>query len=84
MCQLPVVKKVSSMAQTDYQKQINYLKERFLENDINDDAKISIIDLLSEYNHEGITAIKELISSPLLQNVKIKKYALRIIKESKV
>ncbi|MGN6624838.1 MAG: hypothetical protein ACTHKK_11905 [Candidatus Nitrosocosmicus sp.] len=67
------------MAQTDYQKQINYLKEQFLENDIDDNAKISIIDLLTEYNHEGITAIKDLISNPRLQNQKIKKYALEII-----
>ncbi|MGN6624680.1 MAG: hypothetical protein ACTHKK_11110 [Candidatus Nitrosocosmicus sp.] len=71
------------MAQTDYQKQIDYLKEQFLEDNLDDDAKISIIDLLSEYNHEGITAIKDLLSNPLLQNDKIKKYALKIIKKSK-
>ncbi|MGN6822342.1 MAG: hypothetical protein ACTHJ7_06145 [Candidatus Nitrosocosmicus sp.] len=71
------------MAQTDYQNQIDYLKEQFLEDNLDDDGKISIIDLLSEYNHEGITAIKDLLSNPLLQNDKIKKYALKIIKKSK-
>lgn len=59
------------MAQTDYQKQIDYLKEQFLEDNLDNDAKISIIDLLSEYNHEGITAIKDLISNPLYKMTKL-------------
>ena len=67
------------MAHTDYRKQIDYLKEQFLEDNLGDEAKISIIDLLSEYNHEGIAAIKDLISNPLLKNQKIKQYALENI-----
>jgi hypothetical protein len=71
------------MVQQDYQNQIDYLKEQILEDYIDDDdAKISIIDLLSEYDQEGIDAIREIILDPSIKNQKIKNYGLDLIRKS--
>jgi hypothetical protein len=70
------------MVQQDYQNQIDYLKEQILEDYIDDDAKISIIDLLSEYDHEGIDAIREIILDPSIKNQKIKNYGSDLIRKS--
>jgi hypothetical protein len=70
------------MVRQDYQSQIDYLKEQILEDNIDDDAKISIIDLLLEYEHEGIDAIRDVIINPSIKNQKIKNYALDLIRES--
>lgn len=70
------------MAQTDFRKQIDYLKEQILEDYIDDEAKISIIDLLSEYNHEGIAAIRDIILDPSIKNQKIKNYGSDVIRKS--
>ena len=71
------------MVQQDYQNQIDYLKEQILEDHVDDDdAKISIIDLLSEYDQEGIDAIREIILDPSLKNQKIKNYGLDLIRKS--
>jgi hypothetical protein len=71
------------MVQQDYQNQIDYLKEQILEDYIDDDdAKISIIDLLSEYDQEGIDAIREIILDPSIKNQKIKDYGLELIRKS--
>ena len=71
------------MVQQDYQNQIDYLKEQILEDNVDDDdAKISIIDLLSEYDQEGIDAIREIILDPSIKNQKIKNYGLDLIRKS--
>jgi hypothetical protein len=71
------------MVQQDYQNQIDYLKEQILDNYVDDDdAKISIIDLLSEYDQEGIDAIREIILDPSIKNQKIKNYGLDLIRKS--
>ena len=71
------------MDKKDYQSQIDYLKGQILEDYIDDDAKISIINLLSEYGNEGIDAIKEIIIDPSVKNQKIKNYGLDLIRVSK-
>ena len=71
------------MVQQDYQNQIDYLKEQILEDYVDDDdAKISIIDLLSEYDQEGIDAIREIILDSSIKNQKIKNYGLDLIRKS--
>ncbi len=70
------------MDQLDYQNQIDYLKGQFFEDYIDDDAKISIIDLLLEYEHEGIDAIRDVIIDPSIKNQKIKNYGLDLIREN--
>ena len=73
---------VEFMIRQEYQSQIDYLKNQILEDHIDDDAKISIMELLLEYDHEGIDAIKEIIINASLKNQKIKNYGSDLIREN--
>ncbi len=63
--------------------QVDKLKEEFLNEPINEEISISVLDLLAEYEDEGISVIQELIRDSHIQNQKIKLHTLELINRNK-
>jgi hypothetical protein len=64
-------------------EQVDILKDQFLDESVNEEVRISILDLLAEYGDDGIAVIQDLILDSYIQNPNIKKHALEIIKRNK-